>query len=450
MSTGPEQRVASAPRIVALCRRHPRVAVLVAAVAIAAAAVGYITRANMSQPAPATTAGAPIINPGINPGPAENEAKTRDTVVWRDEAGAIYRAKVAGGRFGQFLSQQHEALDAARTESRNQAAAEILAALKPVFGDMRARLPHYADWYFGYTTKYELMGHALLPALDYLSRTLDRFSGQDVRPPESLVQLIGAHMVAYVEEQYAERVVRPSEAEIRLQATFDKSYGSLQAHWARIVAEQRGAMRAFIAQQAAGSAERLSTDQAAGLKLDWDGSRDDGTAMHRERMIDQSFRGGLLSVRLTIPKADEARTKPDVSENTPEQADEISHVIMNLFDKVVGPVVSQMGDLAIGVFAGSAASGTSVGFGMAGAPMAVATGVATAVPIGAAIGLAATVAAEMLSNRMEESLSRGEFEENLRQNVDAMENAIETKMISVLDEHVEAWYADIDAPTALK
>ena len=161
-----------------------------------------------------------------------------------------------------------------------------------------------------------------------------------------------------------------------------------------------------------------------------------------------------LSARIAVGQAE----GPEVSqstgqarrrEKTPEETDEITHVIVNLFDKLIGPVVSQMGDLAIGVFAGSAASGTTVGFGMAGGlgmagpPAAFATGVATAVPIGAAIGLAATVAAEMLSNRLEESLNRGEFEEGLRQTVDATENAIETGMIAVLHEHVEAWYADI-------
>jgi hypothetical protein len=442
MNTGPEQRVFPAARIIAVCRAHPRLALVVAVLALAAAAAaGYITHATLSQPAPAATAGAPIITPGS----VESEAKARDTVVWRDEAGAIYRAKVAGGRFDEFLRQRKGPIEAARTKSRDQAAAEVVAALKPVFAEMTARVPRYADWYFGYTTKYELMAHALLPAVEYLGRSLDVFSP----PDKSLVQVIGPHVVEYLEEQYADRVVRPREAEIRLQTAFDKSYDALQAHWGRIVAEQRGAMRAFIKQEA-GAAERLSADQALGIELDWDGSRDGGSAMHQEGMVDQSYRRGLLSVKLKIPQSAKAPSRPEISEKTPEETDEITHVIVNLFDKLIGPAVSQMGDLAIGVLAGSAASGTTVGFGMAGAPMAVATGVATAVPIGAAIGLAATVVAEMLTNRLEESLSRAEFEENIRQTVDATENAIETKMISVLDGHVEAWYADIVNPVAVK
>ncbi len=77
------------------------------------------------------------------------------------------------------------------------------------------------------------------------------------------------------------------------------------------------------------------------------------------------------------------------------------------------------------------------------------TAAASTVPIGAAIGLAATVVAEMLSNRLEESLNRDEFEEGLRQTVSATENAIEAGMIAVLHEHVEGWYADIVNPVAI-
>jgi hypothetical protein len=446
MSTGPEQRVRLRARVAAACYAHPALALLAVALVVAAgAATGYLVRARTSHRAPETAVGAVVTKPGS----ADSIAKARDTVVWREETGAIYRAKVVDGRFDQFLRQRNEALEALRTDSRNQAASEILAALKPVFAGMKARVPGYADWYFGYTTRYQLMAHALLPALVHLSRKLDFFSEQNPRQQRSLVQSIGAHMVAYLEEQYADRVVRPAEAEIRLQATFDKSYDTLHAHWASIVAEQSGAMRVFIAQQS-GSAERLSADQTTGLRLDWDGSRDDGTAMHQDRVIDQSFRGGLLSVRLKVPKPDKAPVKPDLSETTSAEADQITQVIMNLFDKVVGPVVSQMGDLAIGVFAGSAASGTTVGFGMAGAPIFVTAGVGTAVPLGAAIGLAATIAAEMLSNRMEEALDRPKFEESVGQTVDAMENSIETKMISVLDEHVDASYSDIVNPVPIK
>jgi hypothetical protein len=119
-----------------------------------------------------------------------------------------------------------------------------------------------------------------------------------------------------------------------------------------------------------------------------------------------------------------------------------------------------MGDLAIGVFAGGAASGTTLGMGFAGigpmglgiaaGPTGVATGLATAVPIGGAIGLGATIVAEMLSSRLDEALGRGEFEETVRRSVGATENAVETGMIAALHAHIAAAYADAVDPIAIK
>jgi len=463
MTSVPERRVFSPARIVGACRAHPALSGLVTALCVAAVtASGYLIHATLSQPTPAAPAGAQIIERGS----PEHEAKLRDSVIWRDETGAIYRAKIAGGHFADLLRQQRGALEAAHTESRSQVAAEIATALTPVFAEMRARVPDYADWYFSYTTRYELMAHAVIPAIDYLSRGLGGLVGQDSRRQESLVQAIGAHMTEYLEEQYVERVLRPRETEIRLQALFGKSYGALRTRWQPIVAEQGVAMRAFIKEQA-GRGEHASADQAqtAGLTLDWDGSRASGAAMHPEGVIEQNFRRGLLSIRLTSPTR--APAEPAISNNTDSNsadpaadADEITHVIVNLFDKVMGPVMSQMGDLATGIFAGGAASGTTLGMEMAGlgpigpamglGARGVVTGFATAIPIGGAIGLAATVVAEMLSNRLEAALTRDEFEENIRQTVGATEKAIETKMISLLHAHIAAWYADAANPVAIK
>jgi len=111
-------------------------------------------------------------------------------------------------------------------------------------------------------------------------------------------------------------------------------------------------------------------------------------------------------------------------------------------------VVSKWGNLAFGIFAGGTAGGSvGLGFGMPEIPGAVAGGgIATADPIGALIGFATTVVAEMITNRVQASLTRQEFENTLRQSVDATENAVETAMIAVLHQLIEAWYTDINPP----
>ena len=56
----------------------------------------------------------------------------------------------------------------------------------------------------------------------------------------------------------------------------------------------------------------------------------------------------------------------------------------------------------------------------------------------------------MLSNRLEASLNRGEFEEKLKQNIDATESAIENGIISALSQHIEEWSGGIVNPVAVK
>ena len=360
MTTRPEQRFFPAARIITLCRAHPVLVLAVALFALAAAVTaGYILHATRAPPAPAATAGAPPIGPGTASRPAESDAKIRDTVAWRDEAGAIYRAKLGDGRFDEFLRQRNAAIETARSASRDQAGAEILAALKPVFAEMKERVPGYADWYFRYLTRYELMGHAILPAIEYLGRSLYFISP----PDKNLIQTVGPYVVAYLDQQYAERVVRPRDAEIRLRAAFEKSHDALAARWGRIIDDEHRAMREFIKEHA-GSAERLSADQAAGLELDWDGSREHGSNRHDEGLVDQSFQRGSVSVTLKVPKSAKASGQPDNSGDAPKEADEVTRVIVNLFDRLAVPVVSQMSDMALGVIVGSAAGGSTVGSGM--------------------------------------------------------------------------------------
>jgi hypothetical protein len=434
-----EKRAPAAERFTAWCRAHAPGIILAAALAAAIVVAGYVALGSRLAPKIELIGAAP---PGA-PIATGTAAAVRDTVAWRDETGTVFRAKVDPRELEGFLQARRKALEAVRTETREQASAEILAALKPVFADMKERVPSYANWYSSYATTYELVAQGLLAALDYLGRSLDIFSPQ----PESLYAFMAARLVDYLQEQYAEQVVRPQTTQVRVQVAFDKSYATLRAHWERLIADQRLAMRQFIEHEA-GAQERLSAVQAGGVTLDWDGQRDDRAVMHEDVNVEQSFRRGLLTVRLKLPRFGRAPAELDTRETSRVDSDKIRGTILTMFDKLVGTVVSQMGNLALGIFAGGTAGGSvGLGFGMPAIPGAVAGGgIATAVPIGALIGFATTVVAEMITNRVQASLTRQEFENTLRQSVDATENAVETAIIGVLHQQIEAWYADINPP----
>src|SRR5204863_7254779 len=120
-----------------------------------------------------------------------------DSSAWRGGTGTVFRAEIDPRELEGFLQARRKALEAVRTETREQASAEILAVLKPVFADMKERVPSYADWYSSYATTYELVAQGLLAALDYLGRSLDIFSPQ----PESLYAFMAGRRVACRNDQ---------------------------------------------------------------------------------------------------------------------------------------------------------------------------------------------------------------------------------------------------------
>jgi hypothetical protein len=437
-----EERAHPAAGFAAWCRVHGAPLVVGAVIGAAGAIGGYTLLIQPTRPTPEAGSRAPVVAVAAEP-PDRLRDRPRDTVVWRDETGAIFRAKVGVQDFEPLLQARRQALDATRSASRDEASTEILAALTPVFAEMKDRVPRYARWYFSYATTYELVALGLVSAFEYLGRSLDIFSPQQDR----LYDTMAGRMIDFLQDEYAEQVVRPEATQVPLQAAFDKSSDTMRARWQRVIAEQRQAMREFI-KQVAGTPERLSADQAVDLAFDWDGQRNDRSAMHEEISVEQSFRHGWLAVRLKLPRSGRPPTELDSGQTSRVDSDKIRGAIVTLFDNVIGTVVSEMGNLAIGIFAGSTAGGAAgIGFGgPATLPGAAATGLATGVPIGALIGIATTIAGEMITNRLQASLNREEVEETLRQSVDATENAVETAMIAVLHQQIEAWYADIIPP----
>lgn len=367
--------------------------------------------------------------------------KPRDTVVWRDESGVVFRAKVDRERFTKLLTARQAAAEELRRKARAQATDSVDAGLATLFADAKTRVPRYAKWYFTYTTRYVLMAHAVAPALQYSTNHLLGRRQHE----KSLVDAISMHMVRYLEEQYMDRVLHPAETEAQLQILFSTPFESIRMQWDRVAIEQRRAMHAFIVAEAK-SPERLSAERAAGLTLDWDGKRNEFKFMHQDAIVSQSFRRGMLNVMLEVPSSES--TPNGTCKNCKETAvgsDEISHVILNLFGKIVDPIVSEVGNIVAGILAGGVAGGTAAGFAVP-PGMAMTAVATTTVPIGAAIGLATTVAAEMLSNRMEEALSRAEFEKNLGQTLDETQKEIESRMVSVIDDHIDAWFEDVVNP----
>src|SRR4051794_1039260 len=111
-----EKRAPAAERFTAWCRTHAPGIILAAALAAAIVVVGYVALGPRLAPKieliGAAPPGAPI---------ATGTAAVRDTVAWRDETGTVFRAKVDPRELEGFLQARRKALEAVRTETREQA-----------------------------------------------------------------------------------------------------------------------------------------------------------------------------------------------------------------------------------------------------------------------------------------------------------------------------------------
>jgi hypothetical protein len=364
-------------------------------------------------------ASAPSATPARSP-------SSRNDVVWRQVDGTVYHARIDGARLAQFLEECHESTKKAREEGHALIRAGLPPLLDPIFSEIAARVPSYADWYYRYDTRYVLMAQALIPAVTQLvGSPADALHRRD-----AFTQAVIDHVTGYLQEQYGDRVLHPGATASAIQAAIDQTMTALEIGWLREVDWQRTRMQTLI--KAAGPAEPLSTEAAGRQPIDWDGREIQASVLHQHQAVPQQFRRGLLTVTFAIPE-DVSGLPSGIHEHqiAEDNTDEISHVILNLFGKVADPIASAVGNVAIGVVAGGFAAGASA-----------------APPAAVLIGFGVTVGSEMISNRLEESLTREDFERSLRDSIDKTRQDVEATIIAAFDRHIDQWVAGIDARIA--
>jgi hypothetical protein len=379
---------------------------------LAALATGYALHRGLQEARPLSTRPIAATGESVPVQPIQS----REFVTWRDESGSIHRARVDRQRVARFLRERHAAAATARAEAHARVRGLLSAELEPIFAGVAERVPSYADWYFSFSTQYVLMGHALASTVRYTLATPLISLGLRERPTQSVVD----HMNEYLRVQYSNRVLRPRETEAAIQSALHRTLATLRADWTSHVVAQREAMRAFVLAEIQ-PGQRLPGDDAGRPAFDWDAQglghglepASQHTATHR-------FRQGLLDIVFEVPHyAGLEDADPREHEGAEEGSEEVAHVIVDLFG---------WGALAIGFAAGVIVSG------------------ATVIPPSAAmiIGLGATFGAEMLSSRLEESLTRPQFEHGLRQSIETTRESIEVAMIAVFDRHIDRWIDTMD------
>ena len=292
---------------------------------------------------------------------------------------------------GEPANERTRALDAARRQLREEATRSLRASLDPIFAAMKARVPHYTDWYYSYPTKYLMMAHAFVAATDY---TAGRLAAGGPSGP-GVVRAITTHLTNYMNAQYRAQVVQPRTTEARLAAAFAAAEQKLGQRWTRLAEGRQPARLRFVADLYPGPPSR----------------------------------GGSAAAPGTIWGAPLRAIEPErAAKSAGGNPGEFAGVIVGLFSELAGPVAAQAQVLALGIAKGTAA------------------GAVAAPPIAGVLGFAATIGVGMLADQLEESLTGAGFEQKIDGAISAAEVQIEARMKARLDRRIDAWYAEALTP----
>ena len=366
------------------------------------------------------------------------------TLEWRDDAGKIHAATIEQSKVATFLAQQSTAVAQQRDLMHTAVAGQLTQEIKGTFDVIRNRVPLYADWYFGYWTKYVLMSRALRAALTHATMKMKR--EDSIGPAMDLVHSIAASLTEYLKRQFAERVLVPTWSEGQIEASFGRAMTTIHEKWSPFLDNQNRQLVEFVQR------ESTPIDVSA---IPADSSRADrpppppllGSSHHQDVFDVFAFRSGLLKIAVQRPRATLNGPVPDqeAKGETEEGQDKIAGVIVNLFSAVVDPVAARGGDLVVSVAAGGLAGAVGSNMGLAGA----AGGAAAVAPVTAVIGGLVSMSTDFAASKFEERLTRPSFEKSISDIVDSIEASVDKTLIAVLDEHIDAWHGDVMADTAI-
>lgn len=357
-------------------------------------------------------------------------------LIWRDAQGAFRKAAVDPVKYEELVAQQRKTLDAARVETRNAAKTRMEADTAAVFSEIEDRVPRYGEWYYRYTTKYLLMTHG---AMGFWSDFRKRPADKPFTATEA-IELIQDHLAAYLEEQYADKVLDPPITEAKLQSDYERDLAALHEEWRTVIADENRRFAEFLDSQHSTIVPPGEAGAIGDEKLDWDFRV--GVA-HNDAVTVRKFRRGLLTIAVSRPQKYliPGASTPEPKDNPTEGADEISHVIVNLFSAVIDPLAAQASALLAGTVAGGLAG--AVTGGMITVAPAVVPGLALSAPlVGAVIGAAITVSTDIASTRLEERMTRPAFEQNLRDTLGKTQKEVADNLVQTLYEHADSQFVE--------
>jgi hypothetical protein len=344
---------------------------------------------------------------------------TADTVfTWDDDHGVRHRAAVDSRRYDDYAASRRSVITQDLQRALDAAAQALHTNTAPVFREVEARVPYYANWVFDWWTSWILLGRAFGWTWHALTDG----------PILTLPDRVRARLVAAVQQQFNALVLEPETTEAKLKPAIDRSRATARDTLLQSCRNYQNGLGEFVRREAR-RVERLDGTKGWAPDPAWDPDK--------------------AAFQPVCPAPDPAETTAmqpqlEASLMAMSSGGPVDDVILRmarpfatkLISFVVLPIIvtALLGGLVLPLF---------------GLLPNIISGVVTGVITGAAgaliIGFSASASVDWLLNRTDEVLSRPQFEADVGNAVVAAEADFESKVLDIERESIERQLRDVTA-----
>ncbi len=320
-------------------------------------------------------------------------------LAYRDQNGRRVRVLADQAAFSSFAMASLERLEAARLRIQADLPVELGAAMEPSFAGIHARVGHFADWYFAWSTSYKLMVKAASAA-----------AANALRPSAmDLSGTVAYELERYLHQHYEGIVLRPEVTEPRLRQAYRATLASLHSDYLDLMAQLDRDFQSFVAAQTTHLNESRQGAEVL-FVVDWESHRHKlGVAGHQRGALEVARGVGLTAAGAlagrTAGAAAASRVTGLVSRG----------ITARLAAPYVGRLTAAAGGAAVGVLGG---------------------------PAGFAVGGAVGLGVDYLVNEGVELAARDELETALHEGVAATRAELEDALARSLAQAVQVWFDD--------
>lgn len=203
-------------------------------------------------------------------------------LVSRFQNGQIYRVLIDAEQYSNFVQQHIHFLEQRRKQLQLNITQSLKSDLIMAFQEMQQRIPRFADWYFSYSTTYDLL---LKASLSVVQHSLSSEA-------QSLTNAVVYDLQKYFQQHYERIVLQPEIYDPLLQNIYLEHLKSAHLQWLETLVSVQDKFQVFVSQQTTHIED--NTNQTT-LELDWRNHLNKINIANYQKSGIEAWRGILLA-----------------------------------------------------------------------------------------------------------------------------------------------------------